>query len=56
MSAVCLVGVFLSQGGETPVPDMISGVYQLEYYDEEYSQFLTAMGVPGSVQTLLLSV
>jgi len=56
VSVICLVGVFLSQGGESSVPDIISGVYQLEYYDEEYSQFLTAMGVPRSVQTLLLSV
>jgi len=54
VGVVCLVGVFLSKGGKTP--DLRSGVYQLEYYDKEYSQFLTAMGVPRSVQTLLLSV
>ena len=61
VSAVCLVGVVISQGGEcrataTPVPDLITGEYQLEYYDEEYTQFLSAMGVPKSVQTLILSV
>ena len=60
VSAAC-IGVAISQGGEcrartTPVPDLITGEYQLEYYDEEYSHFLSAMGVPQSVQSLILTV
>ena len=60
VSAAC-IGVVISQGGEcrartTPAPDLITGEYKLEYYDEEYSHFLSAMGVPQSVQSLILTV
>ena len=60
VSAAC-IGVVITQGGEcrattTPVTDLITGEHQLEYYDEEYSHFLSAMGVPQSVQSLILTV
>ena len=58
----CIVGVVGGwQGREcmdrsTPVPDLVTGEYQLEYYDEEYTQLLSAMGVPQQVQSLILTV
>ena len=60
VSAAC-IGVAITQRGEsrertTPVPDLITGEYQLEFYDEEYSHLLSAMGVPQSVQSLILTV
>jgi len=55
---VCIVGVVLPQGGEcsTPVTDLLTGEYQLEYYDKEYTHLLSAMGVPEQVQSLILTV
>merc|ERR1712013_934922 len=55
---VCIVGVVLQQGGEcsTPVADLLTGEYQLEYNDHEYTHLLSAMGVPEQVQSLILTV
>ena len=52
------MGVVLHQGGEcsTPVADLLTGEYQLEYNDQEYTHLLSAMGVPEQVQSLILTV
>ena len=60
----CIVGVVSGwQGADkcvdrtTPAySDLVTGEYQLEYYDEEYTQLLSAMGVPEHVQSLILTV
>ena len=59
----CIVGVVSGWQGagkcgdrSTPVPDLVTGEYQLEYYDEEYTQLLSAMGLPHQVQSLILTV
>jgi len=38
------------------VADLLTGEYQLEYNDHEYTHLLSAMGVPEQVQSLILTV